>query len=357
MQYVPSYASLDPHETTVPDTYGPLALDPSQRIRTVPPRELEPNGLETVFRHSGWRPQRRRVWLALRDSDVGNARIDRFASCGSNAFIARAVDDPTRVTVIANYCHDRFCTPCARERSRRITAAIIAREHVENLKFMTLTLKVRCVGLGETVDRLWVALRKLRRTKLWATKVRGGIAFLETVYRIETNDWHTHLHCLVDADYIPQGLLSAAWEKCTQGSKVVDIRWPRNQANVMRYVTKYASKPLNSSFETHDEPLREAVRDLAHRKLYVQFGTWADKPLQQEDQKHGWTIVCSLTELVRKSKAGDAAAISILSALHRNNVETLYAALPPDTTSRPRPPPVPLNSQALLFPVAETFYS
>lgn len=56
-----------------------------------------------------------------------------------------------------------------------------------------------------------------------------------------------HLHIIVDADYIPQSVLSSLWLQITGNSKVVDIRQVNldDISQVDSYLAKYISKADN----------------------------------------------------------------------------------------------------------------
>ena len=295
-------------------------------------------------------PQRKRNHVALCASTATNARLARFETCGTNAYVCRAEDDPDCLTTIANFCNDRFCMPCARERSRKIAAALMNRERLEEVKFLTLTLKASRMSLGDTVDRIWKKFTKLRGTAFWKESVEGGIAFLETHYIPDSDSWHTHLHTLIHACYMPHARLKALWLQITGDSDIVDIRWPRSSQNVMKYVAKYASKPMDTTAHAEQERLTEAIDALAGRRLYVQFGSWRNRPLKDEDLKRGWIVICSLDELVQAAKRNDAHAIELLNKLHCRDLQKVVDDTPLDGVSEPRAPPAVPPSTAYLFP-------
>ena len=126
--------------------------------------------------------------------------------------------------------------------------------------FCTLTLCGKGEKLTDLIDRLYKCFRALRQHPLWTNAVRGGGAFLEVKWIDKFGRWHPHLHCIIDADFMDQGHLSTAWHSITRDSFIVDIRRVRDIKGQQRYVTKYASKPLNTSFSTSPHLLDEPYR-------------------------------------------------------------------------------------------------
>lgn len=76
-------------------------------------------------------------------------------------------------------------------------------------------------------------------------KCRGGIWFFQLCFNPKTNEWHPHLHCIIDSDYISHNHLSRQWLRITTDSKVVDIKTVRDPKTVASYVARYAARPSN----------------------------------------------------------------------------------------------------------------
>lgn len=152
------------------------------------------------------------------------------------------------------------------------------------MSFITLTLAGKDEGLGEKIDRLYRGFRALRQHPTWADKVNGGVAFLEVKYSDKAKRWHPHLHIMADAGYIDQGELSSVWRGITKDSFIVDIRRVKDDKQAAVYVTKYASKPLNSSFFSSTALLDEAVIALKGRRLCFAFGEWFGEGLDLDSE-------------------------------------------------------------------------
>lgn len=190
------------------------------------------------------------------------------------------------------------------------------------VSFITFTLCGKGESLTELVDRLYKHFRALRLHPTWEDKVRGGAAFLEIKYNDKARRWHPHLHIIADADYIDQGTLSDVWRGITKDSFIVDIRRVRAAEQTARYVTKYASKPLNSSFGNTPVLLDEAIVALKGRRLCLCFGTWygtslteaEEAPLEDAEQASQWHMFTDLESLIERVNKGEREALQILFA-------------------------------------------
>lgn len=312
------------------------SLDPPERDTQ---REQTPTGgpvftageLSTIFRHSHWKADRRRVWEALIDTQQTTSRLHSFRDCGSFATVMRNDNDPNRYRIAGSACRDRFCNPCARERSQNIKTNIL--EHVQDkpLRFITLTLRSTNEPLVELLDKLHNSFAALRRRGLWKRKVGGGVAMLEVKWSEATQRWHPHFHVLFTGQYIPQDRLRDAWREITKTSYIVDVRLVRSKDQAAKYITKYATKPLDGSFTRRPDLLREAMTALKGRKLALTFGTWRGVVLADTASEEGWSYVARLGDLICDAANGDVEANQILVTLSDQNLSLIYERAPPPT--------------------------
>lgn len=283
-----------------------------------------PSTRDTDWRHRGWAPTRGRVRAALEALNVPRSRLDRFDQCGSDAWVAQASDNPDRLAVVCNRCHDRFCQPCAASRGRTIAANLAVHVQHADTRFITLTLRSTTEPLRDLLDALGKAWRDLRRTKLWRTTQDGGAAFIEITRGRRGDRWHVHLHIIVQGRYIPRAALSAAWLTCTGTSHIVDVRrvgqTDKLQAQVVRYVTKYASKGLDFSKIKDPDLLQEAIAALRGRKLVQTFGNLTPWNLTKPQTRTTWIRLITLHRLIEEAKDQHRAAIIMLAKLHRSHL-------------------------------------
>lgn len=291
-----------------------------------------------MFRHSGWAGHRRLVYDALMRTLQSVGRIQGFADCGSGAYILKSTDTPPRYRVAGSSCHDRFCTPCATERSRVIAQNVIDRLAGVRVRFITFTLQHSTESLQELLDRLYLSFRTLQRTNLWRQHVKGGVAFLQVKWSERSEGWHPHLHVLVEGKFIEKKNLQRQWNVITKDSFIVDIRLPRGPKNVARYVTNYASKPLDRAFIHDRHLLDEAIRALKGRRLCTTFGGWRTVLLVDKPDEDAWTNLGPLCDWIRDAARGDEDARAVLNQINPNSTAVCMELAP---IMEPRPPPEP----------------
>lgn len=319
------FTSLDPPET------NSRSADPAVSIgdETVPPSwHLPPNDPEvyrdnplydesgeSLFRHSGWKADRKRVYESLLRTGRSASRIQAFCKCGRDSYVFESQDRPGEYSIGGSACHDRFCLPCARDRSRIIAQNVLEQIGRSQARFLTLTLKSTNQPLSDLLARLTKSFTKLRTTKLWKNKVTGGVAFVEVTWSSRSDSWHPHLHCLIQGRYLPNKELSKLWRKITGDSSIIDIRFATDNAHVTHYITKYASKPLDHSVAQQVEQLDETILALQGKRLCLTFGTWRGVCLTKRIDDGVWIQIGSLRELIQRAYTFDSEATSILHAL------------------------------------------
>lgn len=336
---VPSVSSLDPLETSYNSPQQQADIPPPPDQVSVQHTGLNDQKWPQVFIHSGWADRRRKVWHAMLDTNQGQRRLAAFRRCGSEAYVMESEANPGTYRISGSRCKDRFCVPCANRRSRDIATNIIDTAGNQRLRFLTLTLKQRSEPLTKTIDRLNASFRKLRTTSLWKKHVKAGVAFIEVVWHPETATWNVHYHALITGTYIAHAPLSRTWQRITKDSMIVDIRLPKHRSGVASYVTKYACKPLNSSYANDHSALCEAIQALASRRLAVSFGGWGKVLRTPEPSDDAWSLVAPLTDLLQRAMEQDQEAMRILQALDWASTETFLSSNPP----QPRPPPPDLQ--------------
>jgi len=297
--------------------------------------------LSSAFRHTGWATIRSRVYASFLRTVQPVNRILSFAGCGDRIRVLRSDQDPDRYRLAGNYCHDRWCTPCANERASIIARNVLELAGTNRLRFATLTLAACATPLKVRVCEIRAFFARLKRTTLWKRSVRAGIACLH-VKRYENEDaWHVHYHLLLQGSFIPKVELSNAWHNITHDSKIVDIRLANDRRQVANHITKYASKPLDMGFARDGDLLDEAIEALKGVRLIDTFGLWRGKPITKVDDDGTWTEVCSLDHLLLGAHNRDPWCLSIIRTIRGKRVEDgLIAASLYQPPVQPRPPPV-----------------
>lgn len=270
---------------------------------------------ETHFRHSGWAATRQKVIAALKRGVGNENRIERFVNCGSACMVQREVGGRA-LRCVANYCHDRFCLPCASARSRLIARNLSDFMAEEPATHMVLTLKHSDAPLTKQFDRLVKAFAELRRLKCWKLRIRGGGYFFEVKRSRDGKFYHPHLHCILIGSYLPQAELSAEWLRVTGDSSIVYLQAIRDKKEVVNYAAKYASKPLDPSIFRDPSWLDECLIALRGRRLCGCFGEWRGKGLEDPDPvERVWVNVGYLGHLISDAVAGGLGSLAVLKLL------------------------------------------
>lgn len=268
------------------------------------------------WRHGGWEPVRNRVIDALVRADSPKTRREAFCNCGRTAWVLRTATAPYRVRIAWDRCHDRFCTPCARERSAIVRAAIRERMGSDRYRFVTLTLRQTADGLAGKLTELTDCFGRLRRTRFWTKAIKGGLAVYEIKRNTDTGLWNVHVHALTHGRYLDQPTLKREWHRITGDSFIVDVREVKDANKGADYVAKYATKAFDNSVTLDPDALVEAIRALAGKRLVVTFGTWRGFALTAtEPSDEGWELVGPLERLIAMRREGNAAALWLLHAL------------------------------------------
>lgn len=311
--HAPHHTSLDPLETPEQDLeeVGHGAYNPH------PDFACEPcSPLETSFRHSGWATDRRRVWNAMLSAGIRPNVLDRFATCGSAAWVMRHKTD-ARLRISCNTCRNRWCVPCARARAMKLAEQTRRWAIGKDLRFITLTLRHNSTPLDEQIARIYAAFKELRRRPCWKDTQEGGVAFLE-VKLSKSNRWHPHLHIISTGSYLAQDTLSATWLAITGDSSIVHIAKVEDRKRIVTYCTAYCTKPTDNNVYRNRERLAEAMLAMRGTKLANTFGTARCIKLSattDDLEPEQWEPVGRLDDIHRRAQEGDTWAQALIAQL------------------------------------------
>lgn len=265
------------------------------------------------------------------------ARATRINCCSQCVSVGTGANGVPAVRI--HRCRDRLCQICQRYRS------IAAQERIEALlrtmlspKLLTLTLADDGQPLLDRLQRLMQSYRDLRRRQAWSANVRGSVAVVEITRGADGQHWHTHLHVLIDAPYIPKATLVSEWLEITGDSYIVDIRAVPDGAKTARYLAKYAAKGCDTSKLNH-ECLVEYVNAMYRRRTLITAGDCHGRANDVDDWEPSNAIAdepVSLSQVKSAARRGSIAACNVLrlmslagglctllSGIDRSTTETL----------------------------------
>lgn len=291
------------------------------------------------------------------DALDGKDRVGNMGECRTGAWFAVHLQTGT-VRVLSSSCRQRWCPLCVRAK-----VGVIVKNLVPWLKarpgpkFLTLTLKHSQESLDAQVTRLYGCFRELRRRKYWKSSVRSGVWFFQIKWSDKTDSWHPHLHCVLDAEYMPHKLLKQMWHEVTGDSTIVDIKAVRDPQKVAEYVARYAARPCNLA-DLNNWCKLQVMTALHGRRLCGKWGDCKDLQLSVKpaDTKEEYVVVCHYSRLSDLCKISDFAK-TIRTAFRDGSVLPLYTSKEAVTQAvqdmwdetRPEPPPIIPDPQLLLW--------
>jgi hypothetical protein len=310
-----------------PDSETPLDPEESTPRRPADWAATPPSDEESAtvirFRHSHWQERRRCTFQALRLIDADPRRLERFENCGKDAWVMKATSGPVRYRVACAKCRDRWCEACQGERRLLIRRNLSEQMPPGHYRLLTLTVRSSARPLAEQLDGLYAAFSRFRKRKRIAAALQGGLWFFEVTVSPQTGLWHPHLHVIWRGAFLSKQVASAEWHDVTGDSFIVDVRFIRSLNHAVGYVAKYAAKLVSAAVWRNPEYLAEAMEALDRRKLLGAFGSLAHiAMLRRLPDDVGWECIGSLTSVMRRAKAGDRAAQTILQLLTRPCITT-----------------------------------
>jgi len=133
---------------------------------------------------------------------------------------------------------------CTTAKTSQISASVTRwLKKARGPKLMTLTLKHSSAPLESQIGLLYKSFRTLRLRTPFARAIRGGIWFFQLKWIPESDEWHPHIHCLMDGNFLPKEWLSDEWMKITKGSYIVDIKKVHKIEWAARHVARYCARP------------------------------------------------------------------------------------------------------------------
>lgn len=287
-----------------------------------------PTTEEIALRHSCWAQRRRQIRESLGCVTHSRNRLNAWDSCGSQALLHWHKSGQW-VLCQAFHCHDRFCYPCSKSRTRVIAENISRKIAQSGVRFITLTLTSDRTPLTKQIDRLYRCFKTLRSDDWWTNNVSGGAAFLEVTFNPLLKMWHPHLHPIVQGQYLPQDVLSRKWLAITGNSPIVHIKYIPAANTIANYVAKYAAKGMDDSVFSDPEKLQEWLIASCGRRLCMTTGNWRGWKLTETTplDMSEFRPVGSLTHVTQQAALGEKWAIDTLNALRRN---LRWEALNPD---------------------------
>lgn len=240
------------------------------------------------------------------DQSGGTRRLDQFLCCRTKAFFT-VNQETLDVRIATNNCRLRWCPVCSGSlaKFRSFSIRRWLRDHADS-RFVTFTLRHSDAPLTHQINWIYYYFRQLRKTRWFRSIARGGVWFFQVTLNRESNQWHPHLHVLLDSPFIPHSKLSEVWKRITRGSFVVDIRSIFNAEKTADYVSRYASRPCQLKKFSLSERT-EIFSSFHGRRLCGKWGTAQSCLLspQRKTDLSGWIKIGSYRSIVESAPFND----------------------------------------------------
>ncbi len=292
---------------------------------------------EESFIHAGWADARARIRAGIAAAGMATARLQRWDTCGSLAFVFRN-RETGKCIVRHTRCKDRFCRTCSTHVRRQQCGKLLRLcEDAGCVRLLTLTLKHQQSSLAQMLDRLYECFRKLRHRHAWKAHVQAAAAACE-ITLADDGAWHVHLHVLLKGVYWHQAEIKAEWLAVTGDSSIVDIRAVRD-VRAVHYVTKYLGKAIPANVTNDPEKLVDAIKSLHGRRMLIVCGDWIgalkddadirgddgeidpDKLEKMLQTRRLWVPIGALTAILARAKSGCRVSKAIIEGLRNDRRE------------------------------------
>lgn len=260
-------------------------------------------------------PEHQARGLYLADLAVWPQHYDRALAIRSCCTDASVYSKGAEFRVWPRRCRDRLCPRCQAALRARYAAEIAVRMNSwQAPKHLVLTLRSSDEPLRAQLKRMKRAFSALRRTAVWRALCAQGIYTYEVTRNPNTRRFHPHLHILVNARFIPQRWLSAAWLRATGDSSIVHVT--AATAKHPRYLAKYIGKGVSASIEPWEEwPMADELSGL--RSCETFGGAEGIRVRVAEHPEDGWAFVGRFNDLRRRAADGEWFAALVIDELTR----------------------------------------
>lgn len=231
-----------------------------------------------------------------------------IASCSSQILV---LQNEAGFKLSPALCRQRLCPICTVAKSYKLRARLESTiKRMKKPKLMTLTLRAGIGDLKSQAKRITKAFSRLRRQHWFQKLVDSGVWVLEYTYRPNDGSFHVHLHCVIDAHYLPVKALSDSWKAVTGDSFIVDIRSANSKT--AGYLAKYIAK--NALIDLPSYELLKYSESIHGLRM---FGAWGGIKIQDDQAilSEAYNVLGTLEFFVDQAHKGDLFSLQLLHDL------------------------------------------
>lgn len=227
------------------------------------------------------------------------------------------VEDPQRYYLQEQRCKSRVCPRCAKIRARALALRIQDLIHqMDDPRFLTLTVRSTSCDLKKQIENLRRRFARLRRRPSWKHHVTQGVYTIEITWSAKRQQWHPHLHAIIDGAFWIQKDILQEWEWIVGDHAGVDIRAVHGVHKLANYLSTYVAKSCALSDLPSDRLAEWAVQTHALRLAQTFGGLQTSKPqTEPRDPVATRTVPVDVDLMAMRAEHGDNVADQALRAL------------------------------------------
>lgn len=299
----------------------------------------------TLFDQLCWRIDQLRSSRASKGLAIAN----KLQLCCRNPLII-TVDDGAAYYLAEARCRSRVCPRCSLIRARQLATRIAGLIHrMDDPRFLTLTIRSSDRPLADQVKFLRRRFAAMRRTAEWQQHVVSGVYTIEITFSEQAQQWHPHLHAIIDGRFWSHRGILRLWEHLVKDHAGVDIRAVRGIRKLANYLACYVAKSCDLKSLTGPR-LAEWAIETHGLRLAQTFGSLQRcKPQTDDPEPLPHRLVeIDVNDIAYHASCGIALADQLLVLLEpgrparlAQNPATVAGLICAFNNPYPRPPPPP----------------
>ena len=169
--------------------------------------------------------------------------IAKLENCSQAAWLCSS-ENGHKAHVCVSRCKHRVCPTCIEQRHRWTTwrCGHIVKQFKEP-RFLTLTLRSSDDCIEDQLRFAMKSFAKFRRSKWFKRRCIGGVYNLQVTYSHKRDQYHPHIHIIMDSSFMKHEEIEQKWLEITGHSSIVWIEqvkdtW-KNSGHLAHYITSH----------------------------------------------------------------------------------------------------------------------
>ena len=229
--------------------------------------------------------------------------------------------DTSEIRIHEFRCKLRICTYCGKLRAKALSMKILPLVQKMDCAYrLDFTTKSNDDPIRKQFNRIVKCFAKLRQTRLWKAHYSGGFYTLEATHNKKTDQWHPHIHVIVDGEYVKHAKLKRLWHEITGDSTVIWMKQCVSNSQAVFYINKYVTKTQDPAL-VPSHRMAEWALALKGMRFVNLFGGLRHDKVNEEDELpkmeiHIYTPMSQLSDAITD---GDQKAQEIWDRLIYHN--------------------------------------